>query len=305
MVYALVIVSLVILSIALLFAYQSAKYSLKQGWHILVLSLALVVFAYLYGTWVFLTIYIKYAIPVSYLLALWLGTRKSVTKTVRKWKAIPNLLFTIVLGTFCVLYFTGTVDDRDTVEIAFPLKKGRYFVFQGGKGLPTNFFHYSYRGAVFAIDLVKLDAYGNRANKVFSKTLEDYHIFNDTVFSPCNGIIETMHDDNPDNIPPNRERGPSNTNMLVIDGGSYFVFMGHLKHLGVFVKEGDSVKIGQPLALAGNSGFSIEPHLHIQAHAKPSNGEGWYKGKPLLIKFDGRSYLLFETITPRKVEMVQ
>ncbi len=302
LVYFLLLTSLLIVFAAIKLVYIAAKHSAGKGWHLWLLSLALLSFAYLYGTWVYLSVYVKYVLPMIYLVAAFCG-RHSSSHPPKIGKRLPNVVLSSVLFTLCVLYFSGTTRVAKAVELQFPLKRGEYFVFQGGKGLPTNLFHYSYRGAVYAIDLVRLNKYGNRASKIFSKVLEDYYIFNDTVYSPCNGLIETMHDNNPDNIPPNRERGPTNTNMLVIDAGAYFVFMGHLKYKGVFVNEGDRVTVGQPIALVGNSGFSIEPHLHIQAHAKPETGNGWYKGEPLLIQFDGRSYLLFERITPKKVPM--
>lgn len=72
---------------------------------------------------------------------------------------------------------------------------------QGGKGLPSNMFHITYRGAVYAIDIVKLNKYGNRASSVFSRNLTDYEIYADTIYSPCDGRILSTHDDNPDNIP--------------------------------------------------------------------------------------------------------
>jgi len=70
-----------------------------------------------------------------------------------------------------------------------------------------------------------------------------------------------------------------------------------MRYHKVFVKEGDKVITGQPLGLAGNSGFSLEPHLHIQVHARTNTGLPWYKEKPLLIEFDKKSYLLFDVIS--------
>jgi murein DD-endopeptidase MepM/ murein hydrolase activator NlpD len=39
--------------------------------------------------------------------------------------------------------------------------------------------------------------------------------------------------------------------------------MAHFIKGRIFVKEGVHVKAGQPIGIAGNSGFSGEPHLHI------------------------------------------
>jgi len=72
--------------------------------------------------------------------------------------------------------------------------------------------------------------------------------------------------------------------------------MGHLKQHCVFVHDSQWVQQGQPLGCAGNSGFSLEPHLHIQAHAKTNPDIPWYKEPPLWIEFSGKSYLLFQEI---------
>lgn len=258
------------------------------------LSAAMALFIYLYGTWVFLTIYAKYVFGCAYLLLglLFLLRRKT---TGRNRGIAVKLFFTLLLALGCVLYFTGTTGRPDTVELDFPLKKGHYFVLQGGKGLPTNLFHFSLRGAIYAMDIVKLDPLGRRANTIFSRRLEDYAIFGDTIYSPCDGIVTRAYGGNPDNIPPNMDRGPKNTNLVLIETPDYYVFMGHLKNGSVFVQEGDTVKTGFPLGRVGNSGFSSEPHLHIQVHAKEA-GKAWYASTPLYIHFNGKGYLLNEMI---------
>ncbi len=297
----------VLLGIAgVVLVYQASRFSLRTSWHALTLAVSICSFVYLYGTWVYLSIYAKYLYGALVLLSLIAGamSRRRNKMRIARWKAIPNLLFALLFATLSVLYFTGTEGKPAKIALAFPLRTGTYFILQGGKGLPTNFFHYSYRGAIFAIDIVKLNRFGNRAQRIFSPRLQDYGIYNDTVFSPCDGLILRARDENPDNIPPSRERGPSNTNQLLIQNDSCYVFMGHLRYKGVFVTEGSYVKKGQPLALVGNSGFSLEPHLHIQAHRNTGKAE-WYREEPLHIEFDGRSYLMFEVIRPKRVDMVE
>lgn len=82
-------------------------------------------------------------------------------------KRLANMGFTILLSALNLLYFTGTAGPAQTVALSFPFHSGRYFVLQGGKGLPRNMFHFSLRGAIYAMDIVKLNAWGGRANKVF------------------------------------------------------------------------------------------------------------------------------------------
>jgi hypothetical protein len=282
---------------------KAFRASISHTWPAALLGLSMSVFIYLYGTWIYLSYYVKYAFGITVLLIIIIALFRRKTGRVPKRRLFANIFFTLILSTLSVLFFTGTTGKPQTVELEFPLKTGKYFVLQGGKGLPANVFHYSYRGAVYAMDIVKLDDYGRRANGVFTPKLEDYYIFNDTVFSPCSGRIINVRNDNPDNTPPVRKRGPSNLNAVVIDADSFYVFIGHLKKGSVLVTEEQEVKAGQPIAQVGNSGFSLEPHLHIQVHRK-TGSERWYRGEPLYINFDGQTYLAFEVIRPKKVDMV-
>lgn len=273
-------------------------------WPYLLLSLSMAVFISLYGAWVFLSVYLKYLFALCYagILVGCLLRKKSIpAHKISGTRLFISLVITILFTAIDILYFTGTTGKPYGIaHLQLPFKKGKYIVFQGGKGLPSNVFHYGLRGAVFAMDIAKLNSFGNRASNIFSSRLEDYEIYNDTIYSSCSGKVKHTADNNPDNIPPARKRGPKNTNHVLIETDSMYVFMAHLKYHEVFVQEGQQVQAGQPLGLAGNSGFSLEPHLHIQAHANTNSGIPWYKEKPLWIEFDGRSYLLFDVINANR-----
>jgi len=297
LIYLLLAATFLIAIFSIILAGTSVR---KGNISLLLLSLSIALFIYLYGTWVYLSIYTRYVFAAAFLIyaAIVLLRKKRGTLFITVLPLLPAALFMLL----AVLYYTGTTGKPEIVQLRFPLKKGTYFILQGGKGLPANFFHYSYRGAIYAIDIVRLNKFGNRAGQIASSRLENYYIFNDTVYSPCDGIIGRANDEHPDNVPPARTRG--NINAILIENDSFYVFLGHLKQGGALVKEGDRVKTGDPVGLVGNSGFSLEPHLHIQAHLNSGTGRPWYRERPLYIAFDGRTYLLFEVIRPRKVTMV-
>ncbi|MBV7529319.1 M23 family metallopeptidase [Chitinophaga sp. sic0106] len=300
-IYLLLGITLLLSFFSIRLIWKSGCRPLSASYSTLLAGLSLGVFLYLFGTWVYLTIYAGYAFGILILLTLGLiffRNKKQQLPPVARWKVMLNLFFTGLLTVLSILYFTGTTGKPDVINLTFPFKKGNYFVLQGGKGLPTNLFHFSLRGAVYAMDIVKLNNFGGRADRIFSKKLNDYEIFGDTVYAPCDGRVVRAYGNNPDNIPPNMKRGPRNTNQVLLETPNSYIFMGHLRMNSVIVHEGQEVVTGQPLACIGNSGFSTEPHLHIQVHFKQP-GIPWYLGYPLYIHFNGKGYLMNEVIRVR------
>jgi murein DD-endopeptidase MepM/ murein hydrolase activator NlpD len=215
-------------------------------------------------------------------------------------KSSLNIIVTAGILVLCILYYTGTNGKPyGSADMALPFKKGNYLVLQGGNGLPTNLFHYNNRKAVLAMDIVKLNAAGNRANCIFSKNLADYEIYGDTVYSPCDGLVTGIENSNPDNKPGIIKRGPKNTNYVIIETEKYRIFLAHFIPGSIMVSEDQRIVKGQPIARVGNSGFSLEPHLHIQVHARTDDTLPWYRENQLQIKFNGRNYLLFDEIKAR------
>jgi len=297
-IYCLLITTIALALYSLYLVWKAGSRPLRATFSYLAMGLSLGAFLYLYGTWVYLSIYSKYVFGALLLItiaAYVVRKHDHAAKPTPRWKRISNGILTLIFGAMSVLYFTGTTGKPDRVALSFPFKPGKYFVLQGGKGLPTNVFHFSLRGAVYAMDIVQLNEAGGRANKIFSRKLTDYVIFGDTIYAPCDGLVKRAYSGDPDNIPPAMNRGPKNTNQVLLETPGYYVFMGHLKMGSVVVREGQYVKQGDPLGCVGNSGFSTEPHLHIQVHAKQA-GLPWYQGKPLYILFNGKGYLLNEVI---------
>ncbi len=297
-IYILLGITLLLALGSMFLLWKAAARPLHYSRSLVFLSLSLALFVYLYGTWVFLSVYAKYTFGVLYILVVIAGLqrkRKDAVLLRPAWKHWSNRIVALLLCVLIILYFTGTTGRPRSVAMGFPFKHGNYFVLQGGKGLPTNVFHTGLRGAVYAMDIVKLDEYGRRADKIFSSNLHDYVSFGDTIYAPCDGRVVRAYNTNPDNIPPNMQRGPTNTNQVLLETSTCYVFMAHMRKGSVMVHENDWVKKGEPLGCIGNSGFSAEPHLHIQVHVKEGNTP-WYHCPPLYILFNGQGYLLNEVI---------
>jgi len=147
------------------------------------------------------------------------------------------------------------------------------------------------------------------------------------VFSPVDGIVVESHDTEDDRIKIsfvydlislliNKPRisegfGAFGGNHVMISAGRYFVLLCHLRKNSVKVKKGDTVKVGQQIAEVGNSGASIQPHLHLQImssdrifplfenllqfafiHGKVKQGSTWSSHRKVELK--NRTHYLFE-----------
>ncbi|MFK5938367.1 MAG: urea transporter [Sulfurimonas sp.] len=94
---------------------------------------------------------------------------------------------------------------------------------------------------------------------------QDYHCFGEPILSPISGYIVDMRDDLVDNIIGEVDRINNWGNYIIIksDAG-FFVEISHLMQYSIDVKLGSYIKLGSLIAKCGNSGYSPEPHVHIQ-----------------------------------------
>jgi murein DD-endopeptidase MepM/ murein hydrolase activator NlpD len=93
------------------------------------------------------------------------------------------------------------------------------------------------------------------------------------VYSPAAGIIEGVRNDVPDNPlgVSNFQENWGNHVIIRLDQGGWMT-LAHLKQWSIPLTPGTRVASGSFLGLAGNSGRSPTPHLHMQAQQGPSTG---------------------------------
>jgi len=111
-------------------------------------------------------------------------------------------------------------------------------------------------------------------------TVEDTRAWSSPVYSPVDGIVVECLDGKTDrknisfiydlfklltNKPKVAEGfGAFGGNHIMIQADNVFVLLCHLRNGSLLVKKGDAVTAGQKIGEVGNSGSSIQPHLHIQ-----------------------------------------
>lgn len=199
----------------------------------------------------------------------------------QRFRLATTTLFALVGLLIGTLTFSGAFyTANNTVSLNFPFAQGRYCVIQGGSNMMTNPFHRVSSNGKYAVDIVKINNMGNRATSVIPSKLTQYHIFGDAVCSPCEGRIIKAVDGLPDNKPGSVDRVHSSGNHIIIDCSNTRVMLAHLKEGSLKVTGKDYVQEEQKIAEVGNSGYTDEPHLHIQANTQ--------EGTPVAIMFDGR-----------------
>jgi hypothetical protein len=207
------------------------------------------------------------------------------------WRLILFIFWAIVLW----LMLTSRSSRHAPFVLTFPLHNGTFFITEGGDGM-LNFLSNSHLGFFpgkrtpiqtamrYAVDIIQVNLNEFNMRGYLSENVQDYIIFDQPVYSPCDGMVTQVVDGIPDNIP-YRGKYPSGTgNMVVIGKGDYRVVLGQLKQGSIGVKEGEEVTTGQQLGHVGNSGWSSRPHLHLHVSLTSSSGE--VEGVPIFV--DGR-----------------
>lgn len=209
---------------------------------------------------------------------------------VRTWVArgvkVALVLFVSFRTTDALL---GRSARDETIALAFPLQDGRFHVGQGGSTPAVNY-HTANRTQRYAMDIVKLTDWGNRASRLRPGDLREYASYGVAVHAPCSGTVTQVETSLPDNAVDgerNRARPGGNQILLRCDGSDVDVLIAHLQAGSVRATKGEHIETGRLVGAIGNSGNSTEPHLHI--HAKRGGGpETGLEGEGVPMTFDGR-----------------
>lgn len=143
------------------------------------------------------------------------------------------------------------------IKIALPFS-GTWNVYQGFNGAWTH------KGAwKYAYDFVI-----KKDDKTFENLghyLEDYYCYGESVLSPVNGYVIACRHDLEDNIIGTVDKVNNWGNYIIIktDDG-LFIEISHLMQYSLLVNIGEYVKVNTIIAKCGNSGYSPQPHIHIQ-----------------------------------------
>jgi urea transporter/murein DD-endopeptidase MepM/ murein hydrolase activator NlpD len=197
--------------------------------------------------------------------------------------SVPVFTLPFLLVTYCYVYVLNILQFklRPLIYKDTPEKTAEYFytqqsrypmhttmylpfidawnVYQGFDG------EWTHKGIwKYAYDFVKKNSKGLTYNNE-GKLLEDYLAFKKPVTSPCRGIVIYTVDyfiDNPIGVVDTLNNWG---NCVVIkDYRGYYISLCHLAQGSITVRPGDWLEIYQVVGLCGNSGYSPQPHIHMQ-----------------------------------------
>jgi hypothetical protein len=255
------------------------------------------------GVWLLLPWYLPYAfgaLGLAAAAASWRRVGRRAPIAQGRIQAGLRIAAHLGLTAFCagmlLWAFSGYAPPEGlSVSLASPLRGGTFYVVNGGYSILINPHMKTlgreslsaYRAQSYALDFVRLDFLGRRAQGLWPADLGRYRIFGEPVYAPCEGGVAQIENQLPDQTPPEIDPGHPAGNFVRLECGEADVVLAHLMHASVTVRLGDRVQAGRVVGRVGNSGWSTEPHLHLHAQLRtPSSG--LLDGEPVSAWVDGR-----------------
>jgi hypothetical protein len=262
--------------------------------------------ALLAGPWVLSSVHLRPVILVA-LLAVLIRTAFRIRSGAiergshaRARHLTGHYLTALVFGVLLADAVAGRTVPAGAVDLTFPLEAdGEYAVLQGGNSVLLNPFHQWFVSDEHAVDLVKLEALGNRARGLAPRSLLDYATFDVAVRGPCAGTVERLVDGVPDHPPGEMDWQHPPGNHIVIRCGSVRVLLAHLRQGSIVVAANGTVRAGQLVARIGNSGGTREPHLHIGA-MDAEGVESFPTARAVPVTFEGRYLRINDIVDPTR-----
>ncbi|MFO1524998.1 MAG: urea transporter [Turneriella sp.] len=193
----------------------------------------------------------------------------------------------------------GRFGDLQNLDVRLPFW-GKWRVTQGYDG------EYTHRAEWYAsLDFMALSEEGGSFRRNQRASIDDYYTFGLPVLAVAAGTVRKVvqHlDDNPLGEMNTRENWGNL--VLLQHGPALFSLVCHLKKNSVTVREGDYVAAGTRLALAGNSGRSAEPHVHLHFQTTPEIGSATVPvAFTQYLRYNGNIKMVFSG-TPSEGEIV-
>ncbi len=155
--------------------------------------------------------------------------------------------------------------------------EGTWITLAGGDHRSTNY-HVITTAWRWAYDFTKVK--DGKRHQLDGIKNEDFYCFGEPILAPVSGEVAIVENTVPDNAVGETNQSKPLGNFVVIKAAEgHYVYLQHMKFESVTVRPEDTVKQGQKIGECGNSGFSLQPHLHI--HSQNTRDFPYSEGLPV------------------------
>lgn len=191
-------------------------------------------------------------------------------------------------------FFTQEVSEEKPVVLGHPLKGANWVA--AGALAPDSYHRHAilpiegkfYLAQRYAVDWEQICPDGKSVHgSVFDNA--NWNAFGHEVFAVADGVVTKVHEGVAENTPPQLPSPtlpladvPGNYVMLKIhqNDKDYYILNAHMQPGSIRVKENDKIKRGDLIGIAGNTGNSSAPHLHL--HVCDANSPLKSEGVPFV-----------------------
>jgi len=284
----------IVVPVLLLATVALARQPSRMLWTMNALSFGVVLgYMWLGARWDIVSVHVRTALPIFFLLAVVVGYQRYRTpeeppgRAVVAFGVVVSAALIVFMGGLSYAALTGYSVPDEAVDLASPLRAGRYVVLHGGASPLING-HARVRPQNYALDIVELDALGMRAKAFVDRAdLSGYFIFGATLYSPCGGTVTAAVDEYAGLAPPETDREHLAGNHVLIECEGVEVLLAHMRRGSLRVAVGDAVATTTVLGQVGNTGNTSEPHLHLHAERGGEPGVA-LDGQAVPITINGR-----------------
>lgn len=240
------------------------------------LALSISLFFYLTGGWFISSYYLRYVVLGAGVLSVFISLIRLpgciwtpvALRSTDKAEVLGNLVPALFFSYLAVTAWLGGTTPENGINLQFPLKGRDYLFAQAGASWLTN--HHSNAGSQkYAQDIIQLNSWGRSASGFNPTALEEYVIYGQPVYSPCDGIVSVVLDgfeDLPPGGTPSDEEDPAGNHIYIqCKAQDAHVLLAHMKQGTIIPSAGSRIRTGEMVGQVGNSGNTTEPHLHIHA----------------------------------------
>lgn len=212
------------------------------------------------------------------------------TKTVSRSLNVVVAVTVAFLGFQLIqVHYNSSADDAVTIEAPFD---GEWHVPSAGRSSLVTHHWTPLADQHYAVDFV-IEQDG-RTYSGDPNDLDSYYCWDQPMLAPADGTVVAAQDDQPDQRIGETAHDNYAGNVVVIEFGTdLYVQLAHLRSGSVAVEVGDQVQAGDMIGRCGNSGHSLEPHLHMQVQDTPASNNHHNRGDgdSIAFRFDNITHI--------------